>query len=450
MNKKILYYIWLSSTLSPGSKTAKLVLEHFGDIEKVYNAEKEDFEAISISGNDLVCLCNKNLDNAEHYYKYCVSKNIGILCYDNPYYPERLKIIDNPPPMFYYQGKLLGLDDYPCITMVGTRSCSERGFRLAYESGFNMALKGGVVVNGLALGIDGACISGALDAGGYAIGVLGCGIDRIYPFGNKDIFERLAGCGLIITEFPPFSAPKNTNFPVRNRVMSALSLATVVLEADTNSGAMITARHALQQGRRIFAVPAKPYDKTYSGALELIKDGATVFTEAEDVLLEYSMSFPHRINLAKKRDLPVDKLSRYVATYFKKDVDPDEPVNRRFIDTIKAKTKKKGENLETAKEKEAIPKPSPTKVEPSKNVTENTPSAVRQESVITDDAASVDLSTLSETELKIYNIIKDGKSLTADEIADKGIKIDDVLSALTLLEIYGHVCAKPGGKYEII
>ena len=437
MNNRILYYIWLSSTLSPGSKTAKLVLEHFGDIEKIYNAEKKDFEALSISGNDLIALCNKNLDNANRYYKYCVSKNIGILCYDDPYYPERLKIIENPPPMFYYQGKLLQFDDYPCITMVGTRSCSERGFRLAYESGFYMALKGGVVINGLALGIDGACITGALDAGGYAIGILGCGIDRIYPFGNKEIFDRLSGTGLIMTEFPPFSEPKGTNFPVRNRVMSALSLATVVLEADSKSGAMITAKHALQQGRRIFAVPAKPYDKTYSGALELIKDGASVFTEADDVLTEYSMSFPHRINLAKKMDLPEESLNRYVAMYFKKDIDPDEPVNRKFTGDIpkKAKTDK------VDKKKEEIPEVKPDAF--AKKCTEKA-------EVQASKTNSPDFSALSETEIKIYNIINESKSLTADEIADKGIKIDDVLSALTLLEIFGHIRALPGGKYEII
>ena len=437
MNNRILYYIWLSSTLSPGSKTAKLVLEHFGDIEKIYNADKKDFEALSISGNDLIALGNKNLDKAKHYYKYCSDKNIGILCYDDPYYPERLKIIENPPPMFYYQGKLIQFDDYPCITMVGTRSCSERGFRLAYESGFYMALKGGVVINGLALGIDGACITGALDAGGYAVGILGCGIDRIYPYGNKEIFARLSKTGLILTEFPPFSEPKGTNFPIRNRVMSALSLATVVLEADSKSGAMITARHALQQGRRIFAVPAKPYDKTYSGALELIKDGASVFTEADDVLTEYSMSFPHRINLAKKMDLPEESLNGYVAMYFKKDIDPDEPVNRKFTTTGT-----KNENRQSTE----------NKTEEVKTIKQDAfaSESTEKDTQKPEKSGSPDFSTLSEAEVKIYNIINEFKSLTADEIADRGIKIDDVLSALTLLEIFGLVRALPGGKYEII
>ena len=438
MNEKILYYIWLSSTLRAGSKTPKLLLEHYGSIEKIYNAGKEEYKALSVPSGEISALCNKNLDDAKHHYKYCSDKKIGILCYDDPYYPERLKIIDNPPPMFYFQGKLCQLDDYPCVTMVGTRSCSERGFRLAYESGFDAAAKGAVIINGLALGIDGACISGALDASGYAVGILGCGIDRIYPYGNKELFSRLSETGLILSEFPLFSEPRGTNFPIRNRVMSALSLATVIFEASSSSGAMITAKYALEQGRRIFAVPAKPYDKNYSGALELIKDGASVFTESDDILTEYSMSFPHRINLANKAAIPQDKLNSYVAKYFKKDVDPDTPVNRRFL--------KKRDEKKTKEEKKALFAEEPA----NDNEVKKEEKAAVKASVQETKSISADLSMLSVTEKTIYEVLVSYGSLTADEISEKGVKIDDILSALTLLEIYGLVRAKPGGKYELI
>ena len=443
MDDRILYYIWLSSSLRPGSKTPKILLEHFGDILKIYNAGKKDYEALAISESEIICLCNKNLENAKKYYEYCKSNNIGILEYTNPCYPERLKIIDNPPAMFYYKGRLCQLDDYPCITMVGTRSCSEKGFRLAYETAYDAASKGAVIVNGLALGIDGACIKGALDANGYAIGLLGCGIDRIYPWGNKDLFEKLSASGLILTEFSPFTEPKGENFPVRNRVISAMSLATVVFEAGQGSGALITAKHALSQGRRIFAVPGKPYDKSYSGPLELIKDGATVFTEADDVLTEYSMSFPHRINLANKNDVPKDKLDNYVARYFKKDVDPDTPVNRRFTKEKQKKTDRPSEK--TSKE-------SKTDVSINNHVPQSSIQEPEKKSVEPENQQNVstDLSILSSTERKIYDIIFSHGSMTPDEIAGMGVKIDDILSALTLLEIYGLIKALPGGKYEYI
>ena len=434
MDNKNLYYIWLSSTLVAGSKTPKILLEHFGDIEKIYNAQKQDYTSIGIHPSDVMSLCNKNLDNAKRYLEYCEKSGVGILTYDNPSYPERLKIIDNPPPMFYYKGRLKMLDDYPCITMVGTRSCSERGFRFAYETAYDAASKGAVIVNGLALGIDGACIAACLDANGYAVGLLGCGIDTIYPYGNKDLFDRLSNSGLILSEFSPFSEPEGKNFPVRNRVMSALSLATCVFEAADGSGAKHTARHALEQGRRIFAVPAKPYDKSYAVALELIKEGATVFTESDDILIEYSMNFPHRINLANTNEVPKEKLDNLVAKYFKKDTDPDAPVNRRFGSKAQNKpTQKKAEDT-------------PAQIKPTAESFIKQKEEVREQQESTEKKAH-DLSTLSTIERKIYDTLCEGTALSPDEIASRGIRIEEILATLTLLEIYGLITAMPGGKY---
>ncbi len=444
MNEKTLLYIWLSSTLRPGSKAHKILLEHFGTIEKVYSAEKQDYSPLPISSGEKVALCNKNLDTANRYMEFCVKNKVGILCYEDPYFPERLKIIENPPAMFYYKGRLINFDDYPCITMVGTRSCSERGFRLAYSSSYDAASKGAVIVNGLALGIDGACIAGALDANGYAVGLLGCGIDRVYPIGNSDLFERLCASGLILSEFCPFSEPAGANFPVRNRVMSALSVATVVFEASDGSGAMITASHALQQGRRIFAVPGKPYDKSYAGPLELIKDGASIFTEADDVLTEYSMNFPHRINLANKNAVPKDKLDAYVARYFKKDTDPDEPVNRRYLPKKPAKPAAVEYAPVQSTHKTAFVQ------KPEQKNSAQVSSVLENPSETSDVSSQVDLSVLSVTEKQIYTFLSESGCLSPDELSEKGLKIDDILSALTLLEIYGLIKAVPGGKYEII
>lgn len=449
MDEKLLYYIWLSCTFSPGSPVPKKLLTHFKSIKEIYEASKEDYSAIDLQSSDIVKLGNKDLSKAKSHLEFCKKHNVGILCFDEPYYPERLKIINNPPPMFYYRGKLNYLDDYPCITMVGTRSCSERGFRLAYETAYDAASKGAVIINGLALGIDGACISGALDANGYAIGILGCGIDRIYPSANKELFNRLCACGLILTEFAPFTAPEGRNFPIRNRVLSGLSIATCVFEADASkSGAMLTAEHAINQGRRIFAVPGKPYDKSYSGPLELIKNGATVFTEASDILSEYSMSFPHRINLENKNTPPVDKLNRLISQYFKKGTDPDEPVNRRYVrkEATAVPEQKANDNVQTPviKQAEKI-----TKTPPQEKVTEVT-LPVKEESTLSSvSSAQSDLTMLNPDELKVYNIIRSKGTATADEIAEQGIKIEQVLSIITLLEIYEHVTALPGGRYKV-
>ena len=455
MEEKQLYYIWLSNTFRAGSPVPKLLLTHFKSIEEIYNAEKSDYEALSLSAGDILKLSNKDLSQARNYLKFCKDNNIGLLCFDEPYYPERLKLIDNPPALFYYKGRLKGLDDFPCITMVGTRSCSERGFRLAYETAYDASSKGAVIVNGLALGIDGACIAGALDANGYAVGILGCGIDKIYPSGNQTLFDRLSASGLILTEFSPFTPPEGRNFPIRNRVLSGLSIATCVFEADASkSGAMITAEHAVNQGRRIFAVPGKPYDKSYSGPLELIKNGATVFTEADDILTEYSMSFPHRINIENRNSPSQDKLDKLVAQYFKKGADPDEPVNRRYVPAQKtasalSETTPAGITVEGKNNKHTeVPtakKELKTVNAPSFSVTDGQSNAMPQTQGY---GMSHDLSTLSVEERKVYDTILNAGTATADEISACGIKIEQVLSILTLLEIYGHIQSLPGGRYK--
>ncbi len=438
MNEKVLYYIWLSRCLPVGSSLAKRLLSDLGDAKKIYDLNQDEYLALGLGKGEIKRLCDKSLEDSEKVLTFCKKNNVGILTFEDPYYPERLKVIEDPPALFYFKGRLKLLDDYPCITMVGTRSCSERGFRHAYEVGFDAASCGAVIVNGLALGIDGACLEGALDAGGYAVGILGCGIDRIYPYGNKRLFEKLEASGLLLSEFQPFTEPLGANFPVRNRVLSGISLATVCFEAPLGSGALITAKHALQQGKRIYAVPGKPYDKTYEGPLDLIKNGANVFTEASDVLTEYSMSFPHRINLNKSRKANADTLDKLVAQYFKKDINPDEPVNRRFGKRLTEKKKQENEK------KEFIPVNIPKEVKEPK---ETNTTANQSES--NNAPQGFDPSSLSEPERKIYELLKIKGALTADEITNENLGLEDLLFSLTILEIYGVIEAAPGGKYRL-
>ncbi len=457
MNDKILHYIWLSNTIRPGSPVAKQLFNAFGTIDAIFNATKEDYADIGISPSDIASLCSKDTSLSEAHYRYCIQEKIGFLCYEDPLYPERLKITNSPPALLYYRGRLANIDDLPCFAMVGTRSCSERGYRLAYETAFEAASKGAVIVNGLAKGIDAACIAAALDANGYAIGVLGCGIDRIYPYENKELFHRLSASGLIITEFAPFTEPAGTNFPIRNRVMSGISLATVVYEAEAGvSGAMRTAEHALSQGRRIFAVPGKPYDKSYSGPLELIKNGATVFTEADDIISEFSMSFPHRLNISVKNKAPKDKLDEYVAAYFKKGTDPDTPVNKRFTGK---QSKEKNFNSKPDSEKPqqksvskaASPAYSEAKEKASTAANEHSKSVTDDSLKIKSTKSESDLALLSVNERKIYDCFaQKGSEMTVGDVVDMGFKIEEVLSTVTLLEIYGLIEAVPGGRYKAV
>jgi len=447
MDNRILHYMWLSNVLRTGSSSVKLLFSAFGDIESIFEAEAQDYRKAGLSADQVRRLSNKDLTLVESQYNYCVRERIGFLCYDDPYYPERLKIINNPPCMFYYRGRLNLIDDYPCFAFVGTRKCSKEGFRLAYKTAYTAASRGAVIVNGLADGIDGACIAAALDANEYAIGVLGCGIDRIYPQKNKELFYRLSASGLIITEFPPFTEPKGSNFPVRNRVISGLCLATAVFEASADrSGAMITARHALEQGRGLFAVPGNPEDNLYSGALELIKDGASILTEADDLLSEYSLMFPHRINMRHIPSIPEELLKRHIDNCF------DKPGGKKSVEkTLRNKPKKSVASLGEQNAKLSVPKD----YVQNSSVEQNNSSTLITSDKKTDDNStirhtpSVDLSLLSETEKQIADLFARFKELSADDIAAKGFKIDDVLSSITLLEVYGYIHGVPGGRYRI-
>ncbi len=452
MDNRILHYMWLSNALYAGSASVKLLFSIFGDIDKIFEAEADDYRKAGISPDEVRRLSNKDLTLVETQYNYCVRERIGFLCYDDPYYPERLKIINNPPCMFYYRGRLNLIDDYPCFAFVGTRKCSVDGFRLAYKTAYTAASRGAVIVNGLADGIDGACIAAALDANEYAIGILGCGIDRIYPEKNRELFYRLSASGLILTEFPPFTEPKGSNFPVRNRVISGLCLATAIFEANADrSGAMITARHALEQGRGLFAVPGNPEDSRYSGALELIKDGAGILTEADDILSEYALMFPHRINMRHVPSIPEEHLKKHIENCF------DKPDGKKSAEkTVKDTSKKTAKRtLETPDNKTTFNK------EPVKVSDKNTPGGntafVENKPDKADtnlnsrkkSAPIVDLSLLSVTEKQIADLFAQLKELSADDIAAKGFKIDDVLSSITLLEVYGYIHGVPGGRYRL-
>ncbi len=446
MDENLLYYIWLSSKLYPGSHSPKILLEHYKDIKEVYKASFDDYTELGVSQPDARRLADKSLDEARQYFDYCKKDHIGLLTYDSPYYPGRLKVISNPPPLLYYRGRLEMLDDYPCFAMVGTRSCSESGFRNAYKTAYKAAYCGAVIVNGLALGIDGACMTAALDADGYAVGLLGCGIDRIYPAQNKELFLRLSRQGLILSEFSPFSRPEGKNFPVRNRVISGLSVASVIFEADAHSGAMITAEHTLEQGRKLYAMPGNVGNRLYEGPLELIKSGSEIITDADDILTEYALMFPHRISTEGFVEVPPEKVEEAVKEAFS--------VNRMMTSSQKGdktlpKPKKASGPKEQAKKKAktekaptALQKSEPVKPEKDKDT------ALEPEFSKASDAKLTDLSVLSASEKLILSFFDHKDAMTLDEIVAKGVKVDDALSSLTLLEVYGFLRALPGGRYE--
>lgn len=203
---------------------------------------------------------------------------------DDPRYPELLRQIHRPPKEIYVNGTLDAGRDKVAVAIVGSRRASQYGLETANRLGFELALRGVTVVSGMARGIDSASHRGALKAKGRTIAVMGSGHGNIYPPENEKLYEEIAATGAVVTEFPDDVSPIPQNFPMRNRIISGLSLGVVVVEAARNSGALITADFATEQGREVFAVPGKISSSSSSGTNALIKDGATLVQTVDDIL----------------------------------------------------------------------------------------------------------------------------------------------------------------------
>jgi len=205
-------------------------------------------------------------------------------------FPERVRRIHQPPPALFACGELKP-EDENAVAIVGARKCTAYGRQVAYDLAHELAKRGITVVSGMALGIDGEAHKGALDAGGRTIAVLGSGVDEksIYPHTHISLAERISKNGAVLSEFPPGTPSYPSNFPQRNRIVSALSLGVVVVEAGEKSGSLITANFALEQGKEVFAVPGPIYSPASAGANLLIQQGAKLIRHADDILEELNL-----------------------------------------------------------------------------------------------------------------------------------------------------------------
>jgi len=204
-------------------------------------------------------------------------------------YPPLLRQLPDAPPLLYVLGTMEPQDER-LIAVVGTRRPSEYGRRIAYQIAAELAAAGVTVVSGLAEGIDTAAHKGALDAGGRTLAVLGCGLDQLYPRSNKELSRRIAENGALLTEFPLGATPQSWHFPQRNRLISGMSLAVIIVEAPVGSGALITADWAADQGREVFVVPGPIDQPSFEGNHRLLREGARVFTKVDDLLAELQLS----------------------------------------------------------------------------------------------------------------------------------------------------------------
>lgn len=390
------YWLWLATRRGVGVQGMHTVLDHFGTPERAFFADPEEYDLLPTGA--AAALRDRSMTEVERVLADCDRLGIRIMTLQDADYPERLRQLEDAPCVLYLKGKLPNLDEEATIGVVGTRQASEYGKTVAKRLGLELARGGAVVVSGMASGIDTCAVRGAMQGGGTVVCVLGGGIDMPYPWENRFLYEDVAASGLLISEYPPGTENRGSHFPVRNRIISGLSLGVVVVEArEHGSGAMITADRALEQNRDVFAVPGN-VDAVHSrGCIRLIQQGAKPVLSAEDILEEYRERYPFRLARVPRLS-PQEQQERLEAI-----VEP-EPVPRQKAPVDKEKDK--------------------------------------EYSFIKRAAGS-----FTDDELAIIHAMGK-KSCQADELVEHTqIPARRVLSALTMLQIAGCVAEKPGKRF---
>lgn len=299
------YWLWLTELPGLTNQTRLALLRHFPSPEDVYYADPEEVLLTEgITRRQAEFLKNKDLSAADRILADCQRLNIRILTLQDAAYPGRLKNIYDPPCLLYVQGRLPVFDEEVAVAVVGTRDCTPYGITCAEKLGYGLTSGGAVVVTGLARGIDAAATRGALRAGGITAAVVGNGLDVRYPPESRYLYEDVAAAGVLLSEYPPGAEPLGWHFPVRNRILSGLCLATLVVEAPERSGALITAGTALEQGREVFAVPGPIDAPTSVGCNRLIRDGGGLVSEAWDLLSQFEERFPDKLRPQESRHRP--------------------------------------------------------------------------------------------------------------------------------------------------
>lgn len=282
--------IRLRSVHGVGNTIVWRLLREFGNADSVLGASETKLRAVKGVSAELAGRIMRagSFDPRDEMDK-AVRAGVDIIPYDDPDYPKPLRHMFDPPVVLYVRGKLTEADQV-AVGVVGTRRYSRYGKEYAVNLSAALARGGFTIVSGLARGVDTFAHSGALQAGGRTVGVLGCGFDHMYPEENRDLALEMTRSGAVVTEFPMATTPSRDTFPVRNRIIAGMSLGLLVVEAPLRSGALITARLANDMGRTVFAVPGRMDDARSEGCNRLIRDGAVMVTSVDDIFRELNPS----------------------------------------------------------------------------------------------------------------------------------------------------------------
>lgn len=299
------YWIWMTQRKSLAGQNALRVLERFGSPEQVYFADRGAYEPMKLSDEAVRSLMDKSLDGADAVLGECDRLGIRLLTLQDATYPERLAAIHQPPLVLYWKGRQIAFDEEAAIAIVGTRAATPYGVQQAARLSAELTRSGALIVTGMAQGIDASAVRGALRVGGPVVSVLGGGIDVVYPRYHRELYEDVAAAGALISEYPPGTETRGANFPIRNRIISGLSVGVVAVESARSGGTLLTVDHALEQNREVFAIPGPVGARESEGTNLLIQEGAAkLIMSAADVLCEFEDRFPGKLRRGTRRVEP--------------------------------------------------------------------------------------------------------------------------------------------------
>lgn len=416
----LLYWIWLSRALQGGKRGLESLLEAYGSPFGIYSAAKIDASRLpDVSKSVLTVLAKKDLTEACLILDRCEREGIGILAYCDEAYPDTLRAILDPPAVLYYKGYLPDMNQKMCVGTIGTREMSEYGRDAAYKIAYGLANAGVVIVSGMAKGIDGVCATAAIAAGGETVAFLGSGVDVVYPKRHIPLYEEICRHGAVISEYPPEEKPLSYHFPIRNRLISGASQATLVVEARADSGSLITAQKAIAQGRSVYALLTTATATAAVGAQALLEEGAKPLIGVGQFLSDFIHIYPKALCLENADsevavDLPL--LSRLGV------IDAEDAIE---------KTKAKEEGKAYPHER----KP------PSK--------ATARESVRRVSLTEEMLGAMSPAEAAIMRLFFKEEEIPSEQFYSLPYEANEISMALTCLEIAGRIKRTAGSLYRL-
>ena len=456
--KDIIYWIWLAIKCGAGSSEGVRLLNYFSGAKEIYEASFDELLGSDKCDRDfLKRLTDHDLSKAESILEYCFLHNIHPVSCASENYPHRLRSLYNKPLVLYCRGNIANMSERLCVGVVGTRSMTNYGKHAAFDIVRNLCSYNALIISGAAYGIDSVANHTALFFECDTVAVLGTGVDVAYPSENRQLIDMIAERGMVISEFIPGSQPTKYSFPIRNRIISGLSDAVLVVEAGEKSGALITARRAADQKRPVYAVPGNIDLPESKGANLLIRDGASLCTCAEDIIDDFAdtMKISRNEQLLKNEAYLHYEMQKSNRRLPKSAEYADSDHTRSYPGSSPKSEPSAGDSAsqsEAVKPSDAAPAESPApqpsaRTETMSDTAANTPERTTAKIV---NSRECIYSKLSELQKQVFDAMPDSGAISPDKLTQSGLSAGDVLASLTILELYAAVEALPGGLYRKI